>query len=59
MDKKFYIDYPQEKIEEGSNIYRCSICKEKSLTINGLLGNHKPSCKYRIDIEEKNNQRRF
>ena len=53
MDKKFYIDYPQEKIEEGSNTYRCSICKEKSLTINGLLGNHKPSCKYRIDIEAR------
>ena len=53
MDNKFYIDYPQEKIEGGGNVYRCSICKEKALKINGLLDNHKPSCKYRIDIEER------
>jgi DNA-directed RNA polymerase subunit RPC12/RpoP len=52
MVPRFYIDYPQEKIEEGSNIYRCSICKEKALTINGLLENHKASCNYRIDKEK-------
>tara|TARA_B100000795_G_scaffold223683_1_gene178945 strand:+ start:1385 stop:1561 length:177 start_codon:yes stop_codon:yes gene_type:complete len=52
MDPKFYIDYPQERIEEGSNIYRCSICKEKALTINGLLDNHKASCSYRISNEK-------
>jgi hypothetical protein len=50
---KFYIDYPQEKIEQGVNIYRCSICKERALVINGLLANHKPSCKYRIDKEKR------
>ena len=55
MEPKFYIDYPQEKIEEGSNIYRCSICKETALTINGLLSNHKSSCKYRIEKEERKN----
>ena len=42
----------QEKIEEGSNVFRCSICKEKALTINGLLENHKASCNYRIDKEK-------
>jgi len=52
MDSKFYIDYPQEKIEGGGNIYRCSICNEKALTINGLLDNHKASCSYRIDKEK-------
>ena len=49
MEPRFYIDYPQERIEEGSNVYRCSICKEKALAINGLLENHKVSCIYRID----------
>ena len=52
MDSKFYINYPQEKIEEGVNIYRCSICKEKALKINGLLDNHKASCSYRISYEK-------
>jgi|TARA_B110000196_G_C20712579_1_gene460359 hypothetical protein len=52
MESKFYIDYPQEKIEEGSNVFRCSICKEKALIINGLLDNHKVSCSYRIDKEK-------
>ena len=51
MEPKFYINYPQERIKEGSNVYRCSICKEKALRINGLLGNHKLGCKYRTDIE--------
>ena len=52
MESKFYIDYPQEKVEEGVNVYRCSICKEKALTINGLLHNHKVNCRYRIDKEK-------
>ena len=52
MEPKFYIDYPQEKIEGGGNVYRCSICKEKALIINGLLDNHKVSCSYRIDKEK-------
>jgi len=52
MDSRFYIDYPQERIEEGSNVYRCSICKEKALKINGLLNNHKASCSYRTDKEK-------
>ena len=52
MEPKFYIDYPQEKIKQGANLYQCSICKEKALTINGLLDNHKASCSYRIDKEK-------
>ncbi len=55
MEPKFYIDYPQEKIEQGVNLYQCAICKVSSLSINGLLANHKPSCKYRIDNEERKN----
>ena len=51
MKPKFYIDYPQEKIEPGVNIYRCSICKISSLEINGLLKKHKPNCKYRLSME--------
>jgi len=51
MDNKFYIDYPQEKIEGGGNVYRCSICKEKALKINGLLQNHKIGCTYRTNKE--------
>ena len=52
MEPRFYIDYPQERIEEGSNVYRCSSCKEKALIINGLLDNHKVSCSYRITKEK-------
>ena len=57
MESKFYIDYPQEKIEEGSNVYRCSICKEKALTINGLISNHKENCKYRLNKEKFLNEK--
>jgi hypothetical protein len=52
MESRFFIDYPQEKIDEGSNVYRCSFCKEKALVINGLLNNHKSNCKYRINKEK-------
>ena len=52
MEPKFFINYPQERIEEGSNVYRCSICKERALTINGILINHKDNCSYRIDKEK-------
>ena len=52
MDPKFYIDYPQEKIQQGVNAYRCSICKNTARVINGLLGNHKIDCKYRIEKEK-------
>lgn len=51
MEPKFYIDYPQEKIQQGVNLYQCSICKESSLNINGLLENHTLDCSYRIDKE--------
>jgi len=51
MEPKFYVDYPQEKIEQGINLYQCSICKESSLSINGLLENHTLDCSYRIDKE--------
>ena len=54
--EKFYIDYPQEKIEPGVNIYRCSICKISSLEINGLLYKHKVNCEYRLKYEKLFNE---
>ena len=51
MKKKFYIDYPQEKKDPTVNNYRCKLCKEESLKINGLLEKHKPNCKYRLSME--------
>ena len=56
MKPKFYIDYPQEKIEQGVNVYRCSICKVNSLEINGLLSKHKVNCEYRINQEKRFNE---
>ena len=49
---KFYIDYPQEKIDPSKNNYRCSYCKVSSLEINGLLEKHKNNCDYRIEQEK-------
>ena len=51
MKKLFYIDFPQEKKDPKANIYRCYFCKEDALKINGLLDNHKVSCKYRLEQE--------
>ena len=56
MKKLFYIDYPQEKKDPKANIYRCSLCKEDALKINGLLENHKLNCKYRLEQERQINE---
>jgi hypothetical protein len=48
---KYFIDYPQERIEEGVNNYQCSYCKVSTLEINGLLEKHKSNCKYRLEKE--------
>lgn len=45
--KPFYIDYPQEKIEEHQHAYRCQYCKIPTTTIFGLLENHAEDCEYR------------
>ncbi len=45
--KPFYIDYPQEKVEEHRHVYRCVYCKILTTTINGLLENHSKDCLYR------------
>lgn len=58
MKNIFYIDYPQEKIDLGVNVYRCAICKVESLKINGLLNKHKVYCKYRVDQENLLNDTR-
>lgn len=49
---KFFIDYPQEKIEANGTEYQCAICKISSLKINGLIENHKADCSYRIQKEK-------
>lgn len=46
--KSFYIDYPQEKIEEHQHAYRCAYCKIPTTVIFGLLENHSASCEYRL-----------
>ena len=46
--KPFYIDYPQEKIEEHQHAYRCKYCKIPSTVIFGLLENHAEDCAYRM-----------
>lgn len=51
---KFYIDYPQEKIDPSTNNYRCIYCKVSTLEINGLLNKHKVDCEYKISMESKN-----
>jgi hypothetical protein len=51
MTKKYYIDYPQERITEGVNNYQCKFCKVSSLEINGLLENHDKNCAYRQEME--------
>ncbi len=45
--KPFYIDYPQEKIEEHQHAYRCAHCKIPTTIIFGLLENHAENCAYR------------
>jgi hypothetical protein len=47
MVKPFYIDYPQEKIEEHQHAYRCAYCKIPTTVIFGLLENHAEDCTYR------------
>jgi hypothetical protein len=46
--KPFYIDYPQEKIEEHQHAYRCQYCKIPTTVIFGLLENHAEHCEYRM-----------
>jgi len=52
MKTKYYIDYPQEKIEPNGTEYQCEICKVSSLKINGLIENHNVDCSYRIQKEK-------
>ena len=53
METRFFIDYPQEKIEPNTNNYQCKFCKNSSLYINGLIENHKVDCEYRINKEQQ------
>jgi hypothetical protein len=51
MKKLYYIDYPQEHLENQMHRYRCVYCKVETTIINGLLEGHLPSCEYRINLE--------
>ncbi|MGQ0443248.1 MAG: hypothetical protein ACT4OH_07375 [Methylophilaceae bacterium] len=52
MKKLFYIDYPQEHLEDQAHTYRCAFCKVVTTTINGSLEGHLPSCEYRVKLEQ-------
>ncbi len=52
MKKPFYIDYPQEHLEDQLHSYRCVHCKVGTTVINGRLAGHLPSCEYRINLEQ-------
>ena len=51
MKKSYYIDYPQEHVEEQSHTYRCVYCKVVTTKINGSLQGHLPTCDYRLKLE--------
>lgn len=51
MKKLYYIDFPQEHLENQMHQYRCVYCKVETTTINGKLEGHLPTCKYRIKLE--------
>jgi hypothetical protein len=52
MKKPFYIDYPQEHLEDQLHSYRCAHCKVGTTVINGSLEGHLLSCEYRIKLEQ-------
>lgn len=52
MKKPYYIDFPQEHMENQMHRYRCVYCQEETTTINGKLEGHLPSCKYRVKLEK-------
>ena len=51
MQKRYYIDYPQEHVEGALHRYRCSLCKMETTKINGALEGHLPTCEYRLKQE--------
>lgn len=51
MKKSYYIDFPQEHLENQMHRYRCVFCKEETTVINGKLEGHLPTCEYRIKME--------
>lgn len=53
MKKPYYIDFPQEHLEDYQHRYRCTYCKVETTTINGRLEGHLPSCEYRIKMENE------
>ncbi len=51
MKKYFYIDYPQEHLENKLHNYRCAYCKVETTVINGRLEGHLSSCEYRMQLQ--------
>jgi hypothetical protein len=52
MKKLFYIDFPQEHLEDQLHRYRCVYCKIETTVINGRLDGHTPTCEYRLQLEQ-------
>lgn len=57
-NKKYYHDYPTEKIGGGNPYYRCSFCKISDPQINGTLEGHADNCEYRI-AKEKSMEKKY
>ena len=52
---RFYIDYPQEKLDGELYKYKCAFCGIDTVTIDGMLENHSPTCEYRLQKENDAN----
>ena len=52
---RFHIDYPQEKLDGELYKYKCAFCGIDTVTIDGILENHSPTCEYRLKKENDAN----
>ena len=52
---RFYIDYPQEKLDGELYKYKCAFCGIDTVTIDGMLENHSRTCEYRLKKENDAN----
>ncbi len=51
MKKLYYIDYPQEHVQDQMHRYQCVYCKVETTLINGKLEGHLATCQYRLKLE--------
>ena len=50
---RFFIDYPQKKLDGELYKYKCASCGIDTVTIDGKLENHLPTCEYRLNKEKE------